>query len=197
MRQGQAYVSSGKRWLVGIDLEKFFDRVNPDILMSRVARGDQRQASAVVDSALPTSGHHGWGGLMRASREGTPQGGPLSPLLSNIVLDDLDKELERGGLWFCRYADDCNIHVRSRRAGQRVVASVRNFLERRLKLKVNLDKSAVARPWQRKFLGYSMTAHLKPRLKVARELVKRIREKLRKTSAGEEAVGSIASSNKN
>ena len=97
------------------------------------------------------------------------QAGPLSPLLSNIVLDDLDKELERGGLWFCRYADDCNIHVSWCRAGQRILESVRNFLQRRLKLKVNLDKSAVARPWQGKLLGYSMTAHLKPRLKVARE----------------------------
>jgi len=97
------------------------------------------------------------------------------------VLDDLDKELERRGLWFCRYADDCNIHVSSRRAGQRVLASVRNFLEHRLKLKVNLEKSAVARPWQRKFLGYSMTPHLKPRLKVARSSVKRIIEKLKES----------------
>ena len=107
------------------------------------------------------------GGLMTANREGTPQGGPLSPLLSNIVLDDLDKELERRGLWFGRYADDCNIHVRSRRAGPRVLVSVSNFLERRLRLKVNWEKSAVARPWQRKFLGYSMTSHIRPRLKVA------------------------------
>jgi RNA-directed DNA polymerase len=120
-------------------------------------------------------------GLMTVNREGTPQGGAFSPLLSNIVLDDLDKELEHRGLWFCRYADDCNIHVSSRRAGQRVLASVRNFLECRLKLKVNLEKSAVARPWQRKFLGYSLTSHIRPRLKVARGSAKRIREKLKES----------------
>ncbi len=180
LQQAQAYVASGKRWLVDIDLEKFFDRVNHDILMTRVARrvSDKRvlllirrylQAGIMQD------------GLVRASRQGTPQGGPLSPLLSNIMLDDLDKELERRGLWFCRYADDCNIHVSSRRAGQRVLATVRSFLERRLKLKVNLEKSAVARPWQRKFLGYSMTIHLKPRLKVAGQSVNRIRDKLKES----------------
>ena len=180
VRQAQAYVASGKRWLVDIDLEKFFDRVNHDILMSRVARRISDKRVLLLIRRYLQAGIM-QGGLMTASREGTPQGGPLSPLLSNIVLDDLDKELERRGLWFCRYADDCNIHVSSHRAGQRVLASVSSFLERRLKLKVNLEKSAVARPWQRKFLGYSMTARLKPRLKVARESVKRIREKLKES----------------
>lgn len=180
VRQAQGYVASGKRWLVDIDLEKFFDRVNHDILMSRVARRiSDKRVLLLVRRYLQAGIMQG--GLMRASREGTPQGGPLSPLLSNIMLDDLDKELERRGLWFCRYADDCNIHVSSRRAGQRVLASVRKFLEGRLKLKVNVEKSAVARPWQRKFLGYSMTTHLRPRLKVARESVKRIREKLKES----------------
>ena len=180
VRQAQAYVARGRRWLVDIDLEKFFDRVNHDILMSRVARRvSDRRVLLMIRRYLQAGIMEG--GLMRASREGTPQGGPLSPLLSNIVLDDLDKELERRGLWFCRYADDCNIHVNSRRAGQRVLASVRNFLQCRLKLKVNLEKSAVARPWQRKFLGYSMTSHLQPRLKVARQSVKRIREKLKES----------------
>lgn len=178
VRQAQAYVAGGKRWLVDIDLEKFFDRVNHDILMSRVARRVSDKRMLLLIRRYLQAGIM-QGGLMMASREGTPQGGPLSPLLSNIMLDDLDKELERRGLWFCRYADDCNIHISSRRAGQRVLASVRNFLERRLKLQVNLDKSAVARPWQRKFLGYSMTPHLKPRLKVAQQSVKRIREKLK------------------
>jgi RNA-directed DNA polymerase len=180
VRKAQAYVGSGKRWLVEIDLEKFFDRVNHDILMSRVVRRVSDKRVLLLIRRYLQAGIMD-GGLMTASREGTPQGGPLSPLLSNIVLDDLDKELERRGLWFCRYADDCNIHVSSRRAGQRVLASVRNFLEHRLKLKVNLEKSAVARPWQGKFLGYSMTAHLKPRLKVARSSVKRIIEKLKES----------------
>ena len=111
--------------------------------------------------------------------EGTPQGGPLSPLLSNILLDELDKELERRGHRFCRYADDCNIYVKSKAAGERVMASLERFLARRLKLKVNREKSAVARPWHRKFLGYGMTVHFQPRLKVAVESVKRLKAKLR------------------
>jgi RNA-directed DNA polymerase len=180
VRQAQAYVARGKRWLVDIDLEKFFDRVNHDIVMSRVVRRVSDKRVLLLIRRYLQAGIM-QGGLITASREGTVQGGPLSPLLSNIVLDDLDKELERRGLWFCRYADDCNIHVSSRRAGQRVLASVRSFVERRLKLKVNLEKSAVARPWERKFLGYSMTFHIQPRLKVASQSVKRIREKLKES----------------
>src|SRR6202030_4008028 len=119
------------------------------------------------------------GGLVTARSEGTPQGGPLSPLLSNILLDDLDRELERRRLSFCRYADDCNIYVGSKRAGERVMQAVTAFLERRLKLKVNASKSAVARPWERKFLGYSMTWHKKPKLKIAPQSRGRLAEKIR------------------
>jgi RNA-directed DNA polymerase len=120
------------------------------------------------------------GGVASARTEGTPQGGPLSPLLSNILLTDLDRELEKRGHRFCRYADDCNIYVGSERSGQRVMAAITAFLERRLKLKVNADKSAVARPWQRKFLGYSMTRHREPKLRVAEPSRKRFAEKVRK-----------------
>jgi group II intron reverse transcriptase/maturase len=119
------------------------------------------------------------GGVASARSEGTPQGSPLSPLLSNILLDDLDRELERRGHRFCRYADDCNIYVKSERAGQRVRQSITAFLEQRLKLKVNASKSAVARPWERKFLGYSMTWHRKPKLKIASQSRERLMEKIR------------------
>jgi len=118
-------------------------------------------------------------GLTTARREGTLQGGPLSPLLSNILLDELDKELERRGHKFCRYADDCNVYVQSRRAGERVLKALMIFLERRLRLKVNAEKSAVARPWDRKFLGYSVTSQRESRLKVAPGPVQRLKEKLR------------------
>ncbi|BBO78133.1 group II intron reverse transcriptase/maturase [Desulfosarcina widdelii] len=176
--QAQSYVADGRRWIVDMDLEKFFDKVNHDILMSRVARKvkDKRvlrlirrylQAGMMMDGAVS------------ARTQGTPQGGPLSPLLSNILLDELDKELERRGHRFCRYADDCNIYVQSRRAGERVLASITQFLNQRLKLKVNAAKSAVDRPWKRSFLGYSMTWHKPPRLKVAPKAIKRLKQGLR------------------
>jgi RNA-directed DNA polymerase len=176
--KAREYVSEGRRWVVDIDLEKFFDRVNHDILMSRLARRikDKRVLRLIrryLQAGMMSNG------LATARREGTPQGGPLSPLLSNILLDELDKELERRGHKFCRYADDCNIYVQSRSSGERVMKSITSFLDRRLRLKVNAEKSAVARPWERKFLGYSLTSNRKPRLKVAKESVKRLKGKLR------------------
>lgn len=178
VRQAQAYVSEGRRWVVDMDLEKFFDRVNHDVLMSRVARKvKDKRALKLIRCYLEAGMLQG--GLVSQRVEGTPQGGPLSPLLSNILLDDLDKELEKRGHRFCRYADDCNIYVHSQRAGQRVLASVTRFVQERLKLKVNQDKSAVERPWNRKFLGYSMTFHKHPRLKVAPASVERLKAKMR------------------
>ncbi len=176
--QAREYVASDRRWTVDMDLEKFFDNVNHDILMSRISRrvGDRR-VLAVIRRYLQAGTMAG--GVESPRQEGTPQGGPLSPLLSNILLDDLDKELERRGHAFCRYADDCNIYVQSQRAGQRVLASITRYLKKKLKLKVNEDKSAVGRPWQRKFLGYSMTMHKQPRLKVAPASVARLKSKLR------------------
>ena len=174
----KAHVASGRRWVVDMDLEKFFDRVNHDVPMARVGRkvGDKR--------VLALIGRYLRAGLMADGtatqrRQGTPQGGPLSPLLSNILLDDLDRELERRGHAFCRYADDCNIYVRSRRAGERVLASLSRFLNQRLKLKVNSAKSAVDRPWNRSFLGYSMTHHRQPRLKASAQSVKRFKGNLK------------------
>jgi group II intron reverse transcriptase/maturase len=175
----RGYGAEGKRWVVDLDLEKFFDRVNHDVLMARVARKvkDDRVLKLIrryLEAGLME------GGITSMRTEGTPQGGPLSPLLSNILLDDLDRELERRGLSFCRYADDCNIYVGSRRAGERVMQAVTAFLEQRLKLKVNASKSAVARPWERKFLGYSMTWHKKPKLKIAQQSRERLAEKIRR-----------------
>src|SRR3989454_10838719 len=164
--QARRYVAEGKRWVVDIDLEKFFDRVNHDILMSRVARRVKDKRALRLIRRYLQAGIM-LNGITEQRTEGTPQGSPLSPLLSNIVLDELDKELERRGHSFCRYADDCNIYVRSPEAGERVMTSVTRFLERRLHLRVNKEKSAVARPWVRKFLGYSMTPDREPRLKVA------------------------------
>lgn len=172
------HVAAGKRWVVDMDLEKFFDRVNHDVLMARVARKVQdKRVLGLIRRFLQAGLMQG--GLASLRKEGTPQGGPLSPLLSNILLDDLDKELERRGHAFCRYADDCNIYVRTRRTGERVMASVSRFLTERLKLRVNEAKSAVDRPWSRKFLGYSMTWHKRPRLKVSPSSVKRLKDALR------------------
>jgi len=163
---------------VDMDLEKFFDRVNHDVLMARVARKvEDKRVLRLIRKFLQAGIMDG--GLIGPRTEGTPQGGPLSPLLSNILLDDLDRELERRGHKFCRYADDCNIYVQSQRAGERVLESMTRFLDRKLRLKVNREKSAVDRPWRRKLLGYSMTAHMKPRLKVAPQSVKRLKDKLR------------------
>ena len=171
----KAHVTAGHRWIVDIDLEKFFDKVNHDVLMARVAcRIDDKPLLKLIRKFL-TAGMM-VGGLETQRVKGTPQGGPLSPLLSNILLDDLDKELERRGHRFCRYADDCNIYVKSRRAGERVMETVTHFLEVKLRLKVNRKKSAVDRPWKRKFLGYSMTAHKRPRLKVAKESIQRFKQ---------------------
>ena len=177
LRQARQYVAQGKRWVVDMDLEKFFDRVNHDLLMSKLSAriGDARvlklirrylQAGMMAD------------GLVQPRTEGTPQGGPLSPLLSNILLTALDRELERRGHAFCRYADDCNIYVASQRAGVGLLHRLTEFLDERLKLKVNHAKSAVARPWQRKFLGYSMTWHKEPKLRIAAPSLRKLTDKV-------------------
>ncbi|MHA6896734.1 group II intron reverse transcriptase/maturase [Ralstonia pseudosolanacearum] len=176
--QAQRYVQEGRRWVVDIDLAKFFDRVNHDILMSRVARQvkDARVLKLIrryLEAGLMR------GGVVEARRQGAPQGGPLSPLLSNILLTDWDRELEKRGLAFCRYADDCNIYVRSQTAGRQLLTSMTAFLAERLKLQVNEAKSACARPWRRKFLGYSLTAHRQARLRIAPESLQRLAARVR------------------
>jgi len=179
IQRAQQYVNEDKRWVVDIDLEQFFDRVNHDILLARIARKIKDKSVLLLIRRYLQAGVM-VGGIETIREEGTPQGGPLSPLLSNILLDDLDKELEKRGHKFCRYADDCNIYVKSQAGGERVMASIRKFLEYRLKLKVNDEKSAVDRPWNRKFLGYSMTVNKTTKLKVSPQAVKRFKDKMKK-----------------
>jgi len=163
---------------VDMDLEKFFDCVNHDVLMVRVARRVKDKRLLRLIGRYLRAGIM-IGGVVQPHEEGTPQGSPLSPLLSNILLDELDKELERRGHRFCRYADDCNIYVRSKAAGEQVMDSVTRFLAKKLRLKVNKEKSAVDHPWKRKFLGYTMTPHQKPRLKVSEKSIKRVKARVK------------------
>jgi RNA-directed DNA polymerase len=184
--KAKEYVADGREIVVDVDLEKFFDRVNHDILMSRLARrvADKRLLRIVrrfLEAGLMQDG------VCIERHEGTPQGGPLSPLLANLLLDDLDKELEHRGHTFCRYADDCNIYVRSEEAGLRVMASVTKFLEVRLKLRVNREKSAVARVEERKFLGYRLLSDGK--LTIAPKSLERAQDRIREITSRNRGIG--------
>jgi RNA-directed DNA polymerase len=180
--QAQAFQAEGYQWVVDIDLEKFFDRVNHDILMGRLAKRVKdkrvlRLIRAYLNAGVMESG------LVSPTTEGTPQGGPLSPLLSNIVLDDLDQELERRGHRFARYADDCNIYVRSRKAGERVMAGIKQFITKNLKLKINEAKSAVAQPKDRKFLGFSFTSAPWLKRRIAPKALERVKDRIREMTS--------------
>src|ERR1700689_1915958 len=176
--QAQRYIAEGYSWCVDLDLEKFFDRVNHDKLMAQIAkRVEDTRLLKLIRTFLNAGVMEN--GLVSPSVEGTPQGGPLSPLLSNLVLDELDRELERRSHRFVRYADDCNVYVRSERAGQRVMESITRFIMQKLKLQVNEAKSAVAQPQERKFLGFSFTAGSKPKRRIAPKARQRFRDKVR------------------
>jgi RNA-directed DNA polymerase len=178
VQRAREHIAAGHRWVVDVDLEKFFDRVNHDVLMARVARRVKDKRVLLLIRRYLQAGMMA-DGLVSPRTEGTPQGGPLSPLLSNILLDEWDRELERRGHRFVRYADDCNVYVRSKAAGERVLTSLERWLTQRLRLRVNRDKSGVARPWTRKFLGYSVTRDRTARLRVSPAAVKRLKTKLR------------------
>src|SRR5438876_1817173 len=179
--QAQQYIAEGYGWVVDLDLEKFFDRVNHDKLMGQIVKRVRDKRLLTLIRAFLNAGVME-NGLVNPSVEGTPQGGPLSPLLSNLVLDELDRELERRGHRYLRYADDCNIYVRSQRAGQRVMESITRFITQKLKLKVNETKSAVARPQERKLLGFSFSAGPDIKRMIAPKALERFKHRIRETT---------------
>jgi group II intron reverse transcriptase/maturase len=182
VRKAKGYIKEGYRWVVDMDLEKFFDKVNHDRLMSTLAkRINDKPLLKLIRKYLQAGVMIN--GVVSSTEKGTPQGGPLSPLLSNIVLDELDKELEVRGHKFVRYADDCNIYVKSKRAGERTLSSIQRFIEGKLRLKVNEKKSAVDRPWKRKFLGFSFTTSKDPKVRIAKESLKRMKKKVREITS--------------
>lgn len=186
--KAREHIREGYRHVVDMDLAKFFDRVNHDILMARVARKvTDKRVLRLIRSYLEAGVMIG--DLFERTKEVTPQGGPLSPLLANIMLGDLDKELEKRGHRFVRYADDCNIYVKSRRAGERVMGSVRRYVEGKLKLKVNEEKSAVDHPWRRKFPGFSFTNHKDPLIRVAPKSLSRFKDKVRELTSRRRNIG--------
>src|SRR5437899_3520093 len=179
--QAQQYIAEGRGWCVDLDLEKFFDRVSHDKLMGQIAKRVEDKRLLKLIRAFLNAGVME-NGLVSPSVEGTPQGGPLSPLLSNLVLDELDRELERRGHRYVRYADDCNIYVRSERAGQRVMESITRFITQKLTLKVNESKSAVARPQERKFLGFSFTDGPEIKRTIAPKALERFKHRIREVT---------------
>ncbi|MGE6514782.1 group II intron reverse transcriptase/maturase [Lysinibacillus sphaericus] len=182
VRKAKGYMKEGYRWVVDMDLEKFFDKVNHDRLMATLAKRIHDKSLLKLIRKYLQAGVM-INGVISSTDEGTPQGGSLSPLLSNIVLDELDKELEKRGHKFVRYADDCNIYVKSKRAGERTMASVQRFIERKLRLKVNETKSAVDRPWNRKFLGFSFTKNKEPKVRIAKTSLERMKKKIREITS--------------
>jgi RNA-directed DNA polymerase len=182
IRKAKGYIKEGFRWVIDMDLEKFFDKVNHDKLMGILAKRIEDRILLKLIRKYLQSGVM-LNGVVQSTEEGTPQGGPLSPLLSNIILDKLDKELEARGHKFVRYADDCNIYVKSLKAGERVMESITTFIEQKLKLKVNRNKSAIDRPWKRKFLGFSFTLNKEPKVRIAKESIKRFKAKIREITS--------------
>ncbi|WP_338471239.1 group II intron reverse transcriptase/maturase [Niallia sp. XMNu-256] len=182
VRKAKGYIKDGYRWVVDMDLEKFFDKVNHDRLMNTLAkRIEDKPLLKLIRKYLQAGVLIN--GVVSSAEQGTPQGGPLSPLLSNIVLDELDKELEARGHKFVRYADDCNIYIKSKRAGERTMNSIQRFIEKKLRLKVNEKKSAIDRPWKRKFLGFSFTSSKEPKVRIAKDSLKRLKNKVRKLTS--------------
>jgi RNA-directed DNA polymerase len=182
VRKAREFMKEGYRFVVDLDLEKFFDRVNHDRLMMKIAeKVEDKKVLLLIRKYLQSGVMEN--GIVQPTSEGAPQGGPLSPLLSNVVLDELDKELEKRGHRFVRYADDCNIYVKTKRAGERVKASVTQFIETKLKLKVNQAKSAVDRPWKRKFLGFSFSVNKEPKVRIAKQSLQKAEAKIREITS--------------